>query len=96
MTPEIKEFVEKYIYPIIKAKVREQLNVTELPISVSLAIDEEGRECLNINDGHKVMMMPILTPEMKNVTNEVDLIGFKRYLLSDDQNTSQEGAGMEV
>lgn len=95
MSPEIKEFIEMHLYPIIKAKVREQLNVAELPISVSFTIDND-QDCLSINDGHKMIVLPILTPDMKNVTKEVDLIGFKQYLLSDDQNTSQEGAGMEV
>lgn len=95
MSPEEKAFMDKFIYPVIKQKVREQLNTEELPISVTFALDAEGRDCLNINDGRKVLMLPILTPNMKNVTSQVDIIAFKEYLLSHDQDADQKGPDME-
>lgn len=79
MTNEIKSFVHKFLFPIIRDKVIEQLGVHKASFNVTHGIDAQGEDCINISDGHKFMALPIKTPEMENVSGQIDVAALKRY-----------------
>lgn len=79
MNPEDKQIVEM-LYPIIKIKVKEQLNLKAL--SVSIGLDTESNACVHISDGEKIMMLPFMTPDMRNVSKDVDVLALKAFILS--------------
>lgn len=84
MDKDQKEVIERVLYPILRASVRQQLYLPSL--SIMPGQDANGSACLNITDGKKLMSVPILNTKMENVSLLVDIFELKKYILNEKEN----------